>query len=199
MASIFRIPVSSIRINSEWVSTSATDIFSTESILYTIVTGHWPHRGPGPFKTPEDMEIYDQHVEELFRQSKFPDVEGLFGGRVIDTSTPTQPPKPAAPAAPHPTTTTAPRLGLDHRPTGPQPRSGHQVPAEEQSGHQPARGGEPGGGPGAAARGGVRAAQPAADAYRLRLYADTAVSRQPGEGVGGGGEEEGGCGMRGGL
>ncbi|KAB5511443.1 hypothetical protein GE09DRAFT_1180164 [Coniochaeta sp. 2T2.1] len=69
--------------NSEWVSTPATDIFSVGSILYTIVTGHWPHRGPGPFKNPEDMEIYDQHVEDLFRQSKFPDVEGLFGGRVM--------------------------------------------------------------------------------------------------------------------
>ena len=69
--------------NSEWVSTPATDLFSVGSILYTILTGHWPYRGPGPFKTAEEMEAYDQHVEELFRQGKFPDVEGLFGGRII--------------------------------------------------------------------------------------------------------------------
>lgn len=64
--------------NSEWVSSPATDIFTIGSILFTIVTGNWPHRGPGPFKATEEMEIHDQHVEELFRQSKFPDVEGLF-------------------------------------------------------------------------------------------------------------------------
>ncbi|KAJ3578069.1 hypothetical protein NPX13_g2494 [Xylaria arbuscula] len=35
--------------NSEWVSTTATDIFSVGSILYAILTGHWPYRAPGPF------------------------------------------------------------------------------------------------------------------------------------------------------
>lgn len=29
------------------------------------------------------MESYDQQVEDLFRQRKFPDVEGLFGGGII--------------------------------------------------------------------------------------------------------------------
>ncbi|KAF5017626.1 hypothetical protein F66182_10426 [Fusarium sp. NRRL 66182] len=69
--------------NSAWVSQPAIDIFSVGSILYTILTGHWPYRSPGPFETVEDMEIYDQQVEDLFRQRKFPSVEGLFGGGII--------------------------------------------------------------------------------------------------------------------
>ncbi|KAI0810001.1 kinase-like domain-containing protein [Xylaria sp. FL0064] len=69
--------------NSEWVSTPATDIFSVGSILYTILTGHWPYRAPGPFKTMEEMESYDQQVEDLFRQGIFPDVEELLEGKII--------------------------------------------------------------------------------------------------------------------
>jgi serine/threonine protein kinase len=69
--------------NSEWVSTPATDIFSVGSILYTILTGHWPYRAPGPFKTVEEMESYDQQVEDLFRQGIFPDVEELLEGKII--------------------------------------------------------------------------------------------------------------------
>jgi serine/threonine protein kinase len=69
--------------NSDWISTKATDIFSIGSILYTILTGHWPHRRPGPFKTIEEMESYDQLVENLFRQREFPDVTGLFAGEII--------------------------------------------------------------------------------------------------------------------
>lgn len=69
--------------NSEWVSKPATDLFSIGSILYTILTGHWPHQAPGPFNTAEETELYDRHVEELFRQGTFPDVEGVFGGSII--------------------------------------------------------------------------------------------------------------------
>ncbi|CAH0023476.1 unnamed protein product [Clonostachys rhizophaga] len=69
--------------NSDWVSQTATDIFSIGSILYTILAGHWPHRSSGPFRTVEEMESYDRQVDDLFRQRKFPDVESLFGGSII--------------------------------------------------------------------------------------------------------------------
>lgn len=67
----------------EYVSTPATDIFSLRCILYTILTGHWPYKSPGPFKTTEEMDKYDQKVDLLFRQRKFPDLGGLIGGKVI--------------------------------------------------------------------------------------------------------------------
>ncbi|KND86401.1 putative serine/threonine-protein kinase gdt2 [Tolypocladium ophioglossoides CBS 100239] len=68
---------------SEPVSTAQTDIFSVASVIYTILTGHWPYRGPGPFRTGEEMEEYRQRVDHLFEQGQFPDVDGLFAGKVI--------------------------------------------------------------------------------------------------------------------
>ena len=65
------------------VSTPATDIFSLGSIFYTILTGHWPYRQSGPFKTAEDKYEYESMVNSLFRQRKFPDVTGLIGGKVV--------------------------------------------------------------------------------------------------------------------
>lgn len=67
----------------EYLSTPATDIFSLGSIFYTIMTGHWPYKSPGPFKTMEEMDEYDQRVDLLFKEGKFPDVGGLVGGKVI--------------------------------------------------------------------------------------------------------------------
>ncbi|KAF2181231.1 kinase-like protein, partial [Zopfia rhizophila CBS 207.26] len=69
--------------NAEWVSTTATDIFSVGSVLYSIISGHWPHRDPGPFKSAEDYRSYDGRVEEHFRNREYPDVDGLFGGTII--------------------------------------------------------------------------------------------------------------------
>ena len=66
-----------------YVSTLATDIFSLGSIFYTILTGHWPYKSPGPFKTTEEMDKYNQKVDLLFKQGKFPDVGGLIGGKVV--------------------------------------------------------------------------------------------------------------------
>jgi hypothetical protein len=66
-----------------YVSTTATDIFSLGSTPYTILTGHWPHKSPGPFKTIEEMDKYDQKVDLLFRQGDFPNVGGLIGGKVV--------------------------------------------------------------------------------------------------------------------
>jgi serine/threonine protein kinase len=65
------------------VSTPATDIFSLGSIFYTILTGRWPYRPSGPFKTAEDKYEYQRMVNSLFRRRKFPDVTGLIGGRVV--------------------------------------------------------------------------------------------------------------------
>lgn len=70
--------------NSAWIPTPATDIFSLGSVLYAILTGHWPHRGPGGmFESMEEMEQYEMHVDGLFKQGIFPDVKGLFGGEII--------------------------------------------------------------------------------------------------------------------
>ncbi|KAH8726853.1 hypothetical protein GQ44DRAFT_770787 [Phaeosphaeriaceae sp. PMI808] len=69
--------------NAEWESTTATDIFSVGSALYSIVLGHWPHRDPGPFKSTEDYCSYNKRVEEHFGDQEYPDVDGLFGGTII--------------------------------------------------------------------------------------------------------------------
>lgn len=65
------------------LSTPATDIFSLGSILYVILTGHWPYKLPGTFKTVEEMDEYGQNVGALFKQGKFPDVGGLVGRQTI--------------------------------------------------------------------------------------------------------------------
>ena len=71
-------------LNSAWVSTPATDIFSLGSVLYMILKGHWPYRGSGGlFNSMEEMERYETHVDGHFRQGIFPDIQGLFGGEII--------------------------------------------------------------------------------------------------------------------
>jgi len=69
--------------NADWVATTAIDLFSVGSVLYSIVSGHWPHRDPGPFKSAEDCLSYDELVEDHFRNRKYPDVNGIFGGSII--------------------------------------------------------------------------------------------------------------------
>ncbi len=66
--------------NSEWKSTSATDIFSLGSILYTIVKGHWPYKDNTTFKT---LDEYRQYVDERFKNGQFPSVRGLLAGEII--------------------------------------------------------------------------------------------------------------------
>lgn len=66
-----------------WVSTPATDIFSLGSVLYTILTGHWPYRDGPPPMSMEDKFTYEREVNELFSAGKFPDVSKLSGGNVI--------------------------------------------------------------------------------------------------------------------
>ncbi|KAJ8127302.1 hypothetical protein O1611_g6335 [Lasiodiplodia mahajangana] len=70
--------------NSPWVSTPGTDIFSLGSVLYTILKGHWPYRTQGgSFETLGDMDKYAAHVEDLFGQGIFPEVNDLVGGEII--------------------------------------------------------------------------------------------------------------------
>jgi len=64
-------------------STESTDIFSLGSIYYTIMTGHWPYRSAGPFKSPEEMDEYQEYVDDLFASKRYPPVDGLAAGLVI--------------------------------------------------------------------------------------------------------------------
>lgn len=70
--------------NSCGMSTPATDIFSLGSVLYTIITGHWPFRDPGGlFHSMEEMEQYESRVDGLFKKGIFPDTKGLLGGEIM--------------------------------------------------------------------------------------------------------------------
>lgn len=70
--------------NAPWESVVTTDLFSVGSILYHILTGHWPHGPKGPFeRTPENVEAYRELVDNLFRQGQFPNVDDIDGGRII--------------------------------------------------------------------------------------------------------------------
>ncbi|KAG9249980.1 kinase-like domain-containing protein [Emericellopsis atlantica] len=70
--------------NSTWTPSPSVDIFSLGSVLYTILTGHWPFRAPGgQFATIEEMEDYENVVDGNFARGIFPDVEGLWGGEII--------------------------------------------------------------------------------------------------------------------
>lgn len=64
--------------------TPSTDIFSLGSVLYTIVTGHWPYREPGGlFRSQEAKEEYENRVNDLFGRQEFPEVKDLYGGDII--------------------------------------------------------------------------------------------------------------------
>ena len=64
-------------------STPAIDIFSLASILYTILTGHWPHKAPGEFQSHIELWEYQMTVNSLFMQEQYPDTTGLFYGDVV--------------------------------------------------------------------------------------------------------------------
>ncbi|KZL70511.1 protein kinase-like domain protein, partial [Colletotrichum tofieldiae] len=64
--------------------TPSIDLFSLGSVLYTIVTGHWPHREPGGlFRSQGEKDEYESRVNDYFRRQEFPDVMGLYGGDII--------------------------------------------------------------------------------------------------------------------
>lgn len=64
--------------------TMATDIFGLGSLMYTIMTGCFPH-GPRDLTTSswEEISAYYDKVDQLFKDGIFPDVENLKCGDVI--------------------------------------------------------------------------------------------------------------------
>jgi serine/threonine protein kinase len=68
--------------NSKWVSDRDTDIFALGSVFYTVMTGHWPYKSPGPFVDVEEWDEYDEKVNELFMNREFPPVGNLVGGDI---------------------------------------------------------------------------------------------------------------------
>lgn len=66
-----------------WISTEDTDIFALGSVFYTIMTGHWLYRLPGPFVSVEEQVLYGEKVNELFTKRAFPPIEDLIGGDII--------------------------------------------------------------------------------------------------------------------
>jgi serine/threonine protein kinase len=63
--------------------TTNLDIFSLGSIFYTILIGYWPYRTRTFFSEGDDYLDYVDKVNLLFRQGRFPDVDGLWGGSVM--------------------------------------------------------------------------------------------------------------------
>lgn len=47
------------------------------------MTGHWPYRSPGPFESLEEMEKYQELVDDLFASKRYPPVDGLAARPVI--------------------------------------------------------------------------------------------------------------------
>lgn len=66
-----------------WVSTETVDIFSLGSVFYTIMTGHWPYKSPGPFKSVTEKDDYEELVDTLFASQRYPPVDDIPGGTVI--------------------------------------------------------------------------------------------------------------------
>jgi serine/threonine protein kinase len=63
--------------------TQALDIFSLGSVLYTILTGHWPYRTQPYFSEDDTYLDYVDRVESLFRKGQYPDVTELSAGQVV--------------------------------------------------------------------------------------------------------------------
>ncbi|EKD16956.1 uncharacterized protein L3040_006241 [Drepanopeziza brunnea f. sp. 'multigermtubi'] len=66
-----------------WIPTEAIDIFSLGSIIYTILTGHWPYREGTPPLKLDDIGFYETYVNEMITKGVFPDVSSLRAGKVI--------------------------------------------------------------------------------------------------------------------
>lgn len=61
----------------------ALDIFALGSVMYTIMTGHFPFGGEGlTKKTGEEIAAYEIAVEEKFAKGVFPDTSEMVNGDV---------------------------------------------------------------------------------------------------------------------
>lgn len=47
------------------------------------MTNHWPYRSLGPFRSVEEKAAYEAMVDDLFASGRFPSVDNLVGGSVI--------------------------------------------------------------------------------------------------------------------
>lgn len=47
------------------------------------MTGHWPYKSPGPFKSVAEKIDYDELVDTHFSSQDYPPVDSLPGGAVI--------------------------------------------------------------------------------------------------------------------
>ncbi|PTU20094.1 hypothetical protein P175DRAFT_0502242 [Aspergillus ochraceoroseus IBT 24754] len=47
------------------------------------MAGHWPYRPAGPFESLEEMEKYQELVDDMFASKRCPPVDGLEAGVVI--------------------------------------------------------------------------------------------------------------------
>ncbi|KAH7012583.1 kinase [Microdochium trichocladiopsis] len=66
--------------------TAHTDIFALGSILYSILTGHWPFCGTGEHVLRTDVahdEEYGKIVKDNFGSGKYPEVATLEAGGII--------------------------------------------------------------------------------------------------------------------
>lgn len=45
--------------------------------------GHWPYKSPGPSKSLDEMENYQELVDDLFASERYPSVDGLAAGPMI--------------------------------------------------------------------------------------------------------------------
>ncbi|KAH7009399.1 kinase [Microdochium trichocladiopsis] len=67
--------------NLEWETTVHTDIFALGSVVYSILTEHWPFCEPG--QLVRTSAAYEDEVNDRFSRAVYPEVAGLEAGDVI--------------------------------------------------------------------------------------------------------------------
>lgn len=67
--------------NLQFEATAHTDIFGLGSVIYSILTGHWPFCAPGQLVRTD--RNYEEEANERFRQGIYPEVTNLEAANVI--------------------------------------------------------------------------------------------------------------------